>query len=244
MENDPVSEPVRTLVVDDDEAVRFFVGESLRRDGHAVTEIASGEEALECLRTTPFDLAILDLHLGGRVDGLRVLEAVAWRWPNTATIILTAHGSLDSAMAAIREGVDAYLLKPVETGQLRQTACEALLRRQRRGTRAPEGATSEYLRRGPFLVDTQSREVMLDGRAIALSPSEFQLLVYLMENVDRVVPPTELVEVVRGYECDHLNEARDVIKWYVHRLRQKVEPNPSHPCYILNVRGVGYTFKA
>lgn len=239
-----MSEQVRTLVVDDDEAVRFFVGEALRRDGHLVTAISSGEEALECLRTTHFDLAVLDLQLGGRVDGLRVLEAVAWRWPETATIILTAHGSLDSAMAAIREGVDAYVLKPIEAGHLRQTACEALLRRQRRGTHVPAGGTSEYLRRGPFLVDTQAREVMLDGKALDLSPSEFQLLVYLMENAERVVSPTELVEVVRGYECDYLNEARDVIKWYVHRLRQKVEPNPSHPCYILNVRGVGYTFKA
>jgi DNA-binding response OmpR family regulator len=243
MENGAVSEAVKTLVVDDDEAVRFFVSEALRRDGHSVTAIASGEEALEQLRTTPFDLAILDLHLGGRVDGLRVLEAVAWRWPETATIILTAHGSLDSAMAAIREGVDAYVLKPVEAGQLRQTACEALLRRQRRGKHAPDGAGSEFLRRGPFLVDLRGREVLLDGETLELSPSEFQLLVYLMDNADRVISPTELVEVVRGYDCDHLNEARDVIKWYIHRLRQKVEPNPAHPCYILNVRGVGYTFK-
>lgn len=239
-----MAEPVRTLVVDDDEAVRFFVSEALRRDGHVVTAIASGEEALESLRTTPFDLAILDLHLAGRVDGLRVLEAVAWRWPDTATIILTAHGSLDSAMAAIREGVDAYVLKPIEAGHLRQTACEALLRRQRRGKQAPDGAAAEYLRRGPFLIDLRGREVLIDGEVLDLSPSEFQLLTYLMENAERVVTPTELVEVVRGYECDHLNEARDVIKWYVHRLRQKVEPNPAHPCYILNVRGVGYTFKA
>ncbi|MBN1658436.1 MAG: response regulator transcription factor [Anaerolineae bacterium] len=238
-----MAEPVRTLVVDDDEAVRFFVSEALRRDGHAVTAISSGEEALEQLRTTPFDLAILDLHLSGRVDGLRVLEAVAWRWPETATIILTAHGSLDSAMAAIREGVDAYVLKPIEAGQLRQTACEALLHRQRRGRRAPEGAGSEILRRGPFLVDLRGREVMLDGKVLNLSPSEFQLLAYLMEHAGRVISPTELVGEVRGYDCDHLNEARDVIKWYIHRLRKKVEPNPSHPCYILNVRGVGYTFK-
>jgi DNA-binding response OmpR family regulator len=65
-----------------------------------------------------------------------------------------------------------------------------------------------------------------------------------MENDSRPVPPPELVKVVRGYECDHLQEARDIIKWYIYRLRNKVEPNPSSPRHILNVRGAGYIFKA
>jgi two-component system response regulator RegX3 len=69
-------------------------------------------------------------------------------------------------------------------------------------------------------------------------------LVYLMKNDSRPVPPPELVKVVRGYECAHLQEARDIIKWYVYRLRSKVEPKPSSPRHILNVRGTGYIFKA
>jgi len=123
-------EPVRTLVVDDEKGVRFFLEETLRRAGHEVVAATSGEEALERLRETPFDLALVDLKLGGRIDGLRVLEAVRWRWPATAVVILTAHGSLDSALAAIREGVDGYLLKPVEPDEVRLVAQTALERRR------------------------------------------------------------------------------------------------------------------
>jgi DNA-binding response OmpR family regulator len=79
---------------------------------------------------------------------------------------------------------------------------------------------------------------------LGLSAREFELLVYLMRRAPEVVGPKELVEVVREYEPDHTGEAREIIKWYVYRLRKKVEPNPSEPRYIVNVRGVGYRFAA
>jgi len=236
-------EPVRTLVVDDDEGIRFFLASTLQRDGHSVTSVASGDEALALLRSKPFDLAILDLQLGGRIDGLRVLEAIKWRWPDTATIILTAHASLDSALAAIREGVDGYLLKPARAEDVREAAREALERR--RGMTRPPGVSgeSDLLKRGPFAVDLEKRQVTKDGTSLDLTNSEFELLVHLMKNAHRVAPPPELVWVVQRYECENLHEARDIIKWYIHRLRCKVETNPSRPRHILNVRGAGYTFK-
>ena len=82
----------------------------------------------------------------------------------------------------------------------------------------------------------------LDGQLLELNASEFALLAHLMQDAYRAVPPPELVEAVRGYECDHLNEARQIIKWYIHSLRQKVEPDPSMPRHILTVRGIGYRF--
>ncbi|MFL7794963.1 MAG: response regulator, partial [Anaerolineae bacterium] len=100
-----MAELIRTLVVDDEERVRYVLEETLRRVGHVVVTASSGEEALDLLRDTSFDVAVVDLKLGGHVDGLRVLEALRWRWPGTAVVILTAHGSLESALAAIREGV-------------------------------------------------------------------------------------------------------------------------------------------
>ncbi len=242
-----MAKEIRTLILDDDEGIRFFLAETLEGEGHDVVTASSGEEALERLRDTAFDLALLDLRLGGRVDGLRVLQALSWRWPRTAAIILTGHGTLDSAMEAIREGVDAYLLKPVKASQVRQVVAEVLEKRQQR---AAEPASPEQeedaslLKRGGFTVDLQDAQVLLDGRVLDLTSSEYELLVHLMENDDRPIPPPELVQVVRGYECDHLQEARDVIKWYIYRLRRKVEPNPSSPRHILNVRGVGYIFKA
>lgn len=236
-------ELVRTLIVDDDEKIRFVLTETLQGMGHVVETASSGEEALECLRNTHYDLSILDLRLGGRVDGLRVLEAIKWRWPNTATIILTGHGSLDSAMAAIREGIDAYMLKPVRVQEIRQTVQESLERQKRAGQSPVQDESSTIVTRGEFTADVMGRRVTLNGDPLELTTCEYELLVYMMHNAHRVISPQELVQVVRQYECDHLQEARDVIKWYIYRLRRKVEPNPTRPRHILNVRGVGYTFK-
>jgi DNA-binding response OmpR family regulator len=177
---------------------------------------------------------------------MRILESVKWRWPGTAVIILTAHGSLDSSLAAIREGVDGYLLKPVDPEEIWQVVKE-VLDRQSRVAHTPqqpaqEQAEGHVLRHGAFSADLEKKLVTLSGQLLDLNASEFALLAYLMQNAYRAVPPPELVKAVRGYECDHLNEARQIIKWYIHSLRQKVEPNPSQPRYILTVRGIGYRF--
>lgn len=234
--------PTHTLVVDDEEGIRFFLERTLRSEGHEVLLASNGEEALERLRDTHFDLVVLDLRLGGRVDGLRVLEAVRWRWPDTIVLILTGHGTLDSAVAAIREGVDGYLLKPIEAPELRRAVREALERRRRLSDAAEEKDEHPILERGPFSVDLDKHMVACDGQPIELTAREFSLLVYLIENADRVVSPKEIVRVVAGYEADSTYEARQIVKWYVHHLRHKVEPDPAHPTYIVNVRGVGYRF--
>jgi DNA-binding response OmpR family regulator len=241
-----MTKQIRTLVVDDEAGIRFFLEEALQQVGHSVVTASSGEEALDRLRDARFDLIMLDLMLGGRVDGMRILEAVKWRWPATVVIILTAHGSLDSSLAAIREGVDGYLLKPVESEELWLVVEQALVR-QSRMTQIQEQLEEEQeeehvLQCGPFAVDLEKKMATLAGRLLDLNASEFALLAYLMQNAYRAVPPPELVEVVRGYECDHLNEARQIVKWYIHSLRQKVEPDPSQPRYILTVRGIGYRF--
>ena len=101
-----MAEVVRMLVVDDEEGIRATLKGALQRGGALVATACSGEEALDLLRDTAFDAAVVDLHLGGRVDGLRLLEAIRWRWPKTAVVILTGQGSLDSALVAIREDVD------------------------------------------------------------------------------------------------------------------------------------------
>ena len=238
-----MAEQNHTLVVDDDEGVRFFLEETLRRDGHIVVAASSGEEALDRMRDTFFDLVMLDLKLSGRVDGLRVLEAVRWRWPETVVVILTAHGSLESAMAAIREGVDGYLLKPVEPDEVRKAVQEALDRRRSLARLEEAGQEEHVLQRGPFSVDLTKHLITLDGQPLELTSREFKLLVHLMQNAHRVVSPRELVQVVGQYEAEDLYEARQIVKWYIHRLRRKVEPDPSSPRYVLNVRGVGYRFR-
>lgn len=233
---------LRTLVVDDEERIRFFLKETLERVGHTVTAAASGEEALDRLQDTAFDLAILDLKLGGPIDGQRILEAIRWRWPATVVIMLTAHGSLDSAVEAIEEGVDGYLLKPVRPAEVRRAVEEALYRRRKLLEAERQERGDRLLQRGPFSIDLERHQATFEGRSLDLSPRDFTLLVHLMQNAPQVVDPKELVRVVRQYDPDHMHEAREIIKWYIHRLRQKVEPDPSNPRYILNVRGVGYRF--
>jgi DNA-binding response OmpR family regulator len=237
-----MAELIRALVVDDEERVRYVLEETLRRVGHVVVTASSGEEALDLLRDTSFDVAVVDLNLGGHVDGLRVLEALRWRWPGTAVVILTAHGSLESALAAIREGVDAYLLKPSKPAEVRQAVQEALERRKNLRGRA-EGTEGHVVQRGGFSVNLEQHLATRDGQVLDLTPQELKLLAHLMQNAPRVVPPLELVQVVRECELEDPYEARQIIKWYVHRLRRQAEPDPSAPLHILNVRGVGYRFK-
>lgn len=238
-----MTEAIRTLVVDDEERIRLTLGETLRRVGHVVVTASSGEEALDLLRETSFDVAVVDLNLGGRIDGLRVLEAARWRWPGMAVVILTAHGSLESAIAAIREGVDGYLLKPAKPAEVRQAVREALERRKALAQSQEEGKKLRIVQRGGFFADLEQHTATLDGRPLELTPQEFKLLVHLMQNAPRVVPPRELVQVVRDYEPEYPHEARQIIKWYIHRLRRQVEPDTSNPRHIVTVRGVGYKFK-
>jgi DNA-binding response OmpR family regulator len=241
-----VNDQIRTLVVDDEAGIRFFLEEALREIGHSVVSVSSGEEALDALLDSRFDLVMLDLMLGGRVDGMRILQSVKWRWPTTVVIILTAHGSLNSSLAAIREGVEGYLLKPVEAEELWQVVEEALDRRAKQGQvderPRKDEESGQRLEIGPFTIDLEKKMATQAGQLLELNASEFALLAYLMRNAYRAVPPPELVQAVRGYKCDHLHEARQIVKWYIHVLRQKTEPDPSHPCYILTVRGIGYRF--
>ena len=234
---------LRTLVVDDQQGIRYFMQKTLEKEDHLVSTAASGEEALQKLRDQRFDLMMLDLKLGGRVDGLRVLEAVRWRWPSMVVIMMTAHGSLESARAAIQEGVDGYLLKPVEPEEVRGAIREAFQRREKLvESRLRSAQERKHVQQGPFFVDRDMYVATFRGKPLDLTRREFRLFVHLLDNTDRVVEPAELVRVARDYDPEDVHEARDIIKWYIHRLRQKVEPDPSEPRYIVNVRGVGYRF--
>jgi len=151
------------------------------------------------LRDTPFDMVILDLRLGGKVDGIKVLEAIRWRWPETSVIIFTAHGSLDTALKAIDQGIEKYVQKPLSPKELRKVVEEVLEAResQRSSTRDER---HQSLRKGPFEVDEGLHRVKMNKEKLELTPSEFNLLVHLLRNDDRVISPEELVEVVRGYK--------------------------------------------
>jgi DNA-binding response OmpR family regulator len=232
----------QTLVVDDEQNIRTFIGRALELVGFQIELAKDGKQALDLIRDNHYDLIFLDLNLGGKIDGLRVLEAIRWRWPDTAVIILTGHGSLDSAMQAIREGVDMYLLKPVGPDQIRDAAQEAIEKRKQYFSLKKKEAEQVELQVGPIYIHKDKLIVRKNDQEINLTSREFNLLLFLMENSHRVIPPKELAKEVGGFTPESSHEARNYIKWYVHQLRIKVEDNPSHPTLIHNVREGGYRF--
>lgn len=122
--------PAKILIVDDDDAIRLSLEELLDRDGYQVLAAASGEEALVHIARESFDLVLLDLMMKG-IGGMEVLAALRERALDTAVIVLTAHGTLETAIDALRQGAHDYLLKPADTASIRESVRTALLKRER-----------------------------------------------------------------------------------------------------------------
>ncbi len=254
------------MVVDDEAVARISLAEVLKLEGYRVATAASGEEALSLLdKSEPFDLIVLDLKMPG-MDGLDVTDAVRRRSPGTVIVLLTAFGTLETAMQAIKHGAHDYLLKPCPVPDILASVRKGLTKRQQEQQRqhlvsqlqhaitelvTVEGAeTSEEIASPQpdhlvqvrdIVVDRQRHVVTLRGHQLDLTPTEFKILSCLVETPDRVWSPQELVRHAQGYETDAWG-ARAIIRVHIRRLRKKMETDPSDPEYILNVRGVGYMF--
>jgi DNA-binding response OmpR family regulator len=256
----------RILVVDDEVSARISLAEVLRLEGYGVEIAESGEQALDILsKQAPFDLMILDLKMPG-MDGLTVTKTVQKSSPETVIILLTAFGTLETAIQAIRSGAHDYLLKPCPIPQILESVHEGLTkRRQEQHRRELVGQLEKMMsqlvavERGETPVlnipaqDEQclkvqdvelSRDrhtVAVNGELVDLTPTEFKLLACMMERPNEVCSPQELVRNAQGYETDPWG-ARAIVRVHIRRLRQKLEPDPVNPRYIVNVRGVGYMF--
>jgi DNA-binding response OmpR family regulator len=254
------------MVVDDEATLRISLAEALRLEGYEVATAASGEEALGLLsKSSPFDLMVLDLKMAG-MDGLAVTAAVQEQYPGTVVILLTAFGTLETAIEAIRQGAHDYLLKPSAIPEILDSVRKGLAKhhqeQQRQhlvsklqqtlselvtvaGTGLVEEAVpsqpSRFIQIRDVVVDCQKHVVTLRGKPLDLTPTEFKILVCLMETPDQVWSPQELVRRAQGYETDAWG-ARAIVRVHIRRLRKKMEEDPSKPSYILNMRGVGYMF--
>jgi DNA-binding response OmpR family regulator len=252
------------MVVDDEAVARVSLAEILRLEGYQVSTAASGEEALSLLnKSGPFDLIVLDLKMPG-MDGLEVTENVQKKSPSTVIILLTAFGTLETAIDAIRKGAHDYLLKPCPIPEILESVSKGLTKRQQEQHRlqlvsqlqrtlselasvestegVEEAAVSQpsrFLQVRDIVVDRQKHMVMMRGQPLDLTPTEFKILVCLLETPDQVWSPQELVRRAQGYETDAWG-ARAIVRVHIRRLRKKMELDPSNPRYILNVRGVGY----
>jgi DNA-binding response OmpR family regulator len=242
------------LVVDDEEGIRYFLERFLTREGFQVVTASSGEAALARLASAEFDVVLLDLKMKG-IGGLDVLAELRQRWPTTSVIILTAHASLESAVEALRRGAHDYLFKPCRTLDLRESIRSGLIKRRellqlRQLTANPialepptgsiEPASADrFLQHSGLIVDPVRHIVTLDGALLELSPTEFDLLAYLVSEAPRVVPPQELIREVQGYTSDAA-EAAETIRSHMYHIRRKMQTTAARSV-ILTVRGVGYT---
>jgi DNA-binding response OmpR family regulator len=253
--------PARILVVDDEAVMRATLEEILGGAGYEVTTAANGEVALAELERQPADLMLLDLRMDG-LDGLQVIEVASKSAPDTVVVMLTAHGSLESAISAMRRGAFDYLLKPCQVPEILAAVQRGLAHRAQRmrqrdlvtlmqraiselqvpGVAVAESSTSDrFIQSRGISLDLQRHVATARGDLLDLTLTEFKLLAYLMQRPDQVVSPRELVSAVQGYEADEY-EARAIVRVHIRRLRQKLEQDPDNPEYIVNVRGVGYLF--
>jgi DNA-binding response OmpR family regulator len=252
--------------VDDEATTRISLAELLRLEGYDVSIASSGEEALEVIdRNPPFDLMVLDIKMPG-MDGLQLTEAVQRRSPDTVIILLTAFGTLETAIQALRRGAYDYLLKPCPVAQILESIRKGLSKRYQEQQRKelvfrleqtlselraieqpdiaialPIAPAERYLEVQDVRLDRERHQVWIGDRSVDLTPTEFKLLSYLMERADQVCSPQQLVRQAQGYETDPWG-ARAIVRVHIRRLRRKLEPDPARPRYIVNVRGVGYTF--
>lgn len=268
----------KILIVDDEQNILLYLSEALEDEGYAIATRNNGKEAISLVEKEEFDLLLVDLKLKD-IDGLQVIREAKLRWPDTAVIMLTGHGSLESAMEAIKYGASDYLLKPTSVVDLKGSIRRGLEKRQndlnqrRLANQArafarniiESGETSSTVEQGQtkaasntnnskkhqaddeivevsdVAVDVKKHEVRRAGDLLSLTPTEFNLLVTLMNNAGRVLSCKYLVKQVHNYDLSEY-DSRSMIRVHIKHLRHKIERDPNNPEYIINVRGLGYKF--
>jgi DNA-binding response OmpR family regulator len=219
------------LLVEDQDALRTTLSDRLRGEGYVVETAKDGQEGLEKVTSSPFDLLILDVMLPYR-SGFDLCRDIRQSGLATPILFLTARNEIVDKVVGFKLGGDDYLTKPFESAEL-IVRIEALLRR------APVQTGRGVHQVGNLRVDFARKEVIRDGKPIHLSGREFQLLRYFIERAGKTISRAELLRAVWGYDASAYTRTVDV---HVFSLRQKLEEEPSRPELITTVAGVGYRF--
>jgi DNA-binding response OmpR family regulator len=220
------------LVVEDELSIARVVRDYLERAGFRVALVGDGNAAITSVRGSKPDLIVLDLGLPGR-DGLDVLREVR-RTSTIPSIILTARGEETDRVVGLELGADDYVVKPFSPKEL-VARVRAVFRRAEAASTAPP----ELIEAGEVQIDRLRMRASVDGRAVELTPTEFQLLAALAREPGRVFTRAQLLDALHGVAFESFERAIDT---HVKNLRRKIEPEPGRPRYILTVHGVGYRF--
>jgi DNA-binding response OmpR family regulator len=228
----------RALVVEDEPNIRELVSLHLGLEGLQVTGAADGEAALRLTASETFDVVVLDLMLP-RIDGISVCRAIRREGPNADVpiLMLTAKREESDKVVGLESGADDYLTKPFGVREL-VARVRALLRRPRTQKPAPSGVAAP-IAVGPLRVDPSRRQVLVESRAVDLTPHEFDVLYLLASSPGIVFTRDVLLERVWTNDVHVTERSVDTL---IKRLRQKIETDPAEPKLILTVWGTGYKF--
>jgi DNA-binding response OmpR family regulator len=228
----PDGRPLRVLVVDDEPMVREVVVSYLERDGFKVAEAADGETALRLVLEGRPDLVVLDVMLPA-IDGLEVLAQIRKRI-DVPVILLTARTDEVDRILGLELGADDYVVKPFSPREL-----AARVRSVLRRSRPP--AASPKLEFDGLVIDGTTRDVLVGGDVIEMTPIECDLRVFLVSSPRQVFSRTQLLEQVWDSSPDYQDPSTVTV--HIRRIRQKIEANPDEPRWVCTVWGVGYKFE-
>ncbi|MCC6176649.1 MAG: response regulator transcription factor [Chloroflexi bacterium] len=217
------------LVVEDDRVSRDVVNRALGSAGYAVEAVADGEAGVAVAEERRPDLVVLDVNLPG-IDGWEVCRRLRERY-DVPILFLTGLTDDEHTVKGLQLGGDDYLAKPFSPPVL-VARVEALLRRS-------GNASQRVVRLTGLTIDLTSGEVLQAGRRVTLTATEFRILAALAQQPGQMVSSRELMKMVQGYDLTE-TEAREIVKVHVRHIRQKLEPCPDRPRYLVNVRGLGY----
>lgn len=227
--NDPL-----VLVVDDEKSLRDFVAKNLEVRGYQVQTAEDGIEAMKIFNAHQADLVILDIMMP-RMDGLETTKRIR-QSSLVPIIVLTALDREKEKIRALDLGADDYLTKPFGVGEL-LARVRAVLRRSEWASPTIKRGKVEI---GEIMIDFERHEVTVDNQIVKLTPTEYNLLAFLMQNAGGVLPHDEILKHVWGPEYGHETE---YLRVYIGHLRHKIEEDPTNPKYLTTERGIGYRFE-
>ena len=223
----------RILLVEDEPGLVITISDLLLTDGYEVESAGDGQAGLMLALTRRFDAIVLDVMLPKK-SGFDVCREIRQNGIDTAILMLTARGQIIDRVVGLKLGADDYLTKPIDPAEL-LARIEALLRRVQKENLIPV----ETFGFGDVQVDFRRSEVVRNGKSVSLAAKELQLLRYLIDNRERVVPRDEIMQRVWEYSSDASSRTIDThVAW----LRQKLEESPQTPRHIQTIRGKGYRF--
>lgn len=232
----------KILVAEDEQTIREFVVINLERAGYTVHEASSGDEALEIYEKEngDFDVAILDIMMPGKHDGLAVCKELRKNNSSIGIIILTARTQEMDKISGLMMGADDYVTKPFSPSEL-VARVDAVYRRVALSAMRENNDFKEEISSGEFSLNLRNRILMHKGEHIELTQVEFQIMEYFFSNPSATLDRTDILRHVWG---DSYVGEEKIVDVNVRRLRMKVEDEPSTPKHIITVWGLGYRWEA